>query len=272
MHTATGHPSRWNDKTLAYQDKFLRDIHKGTILQDCKFSLYYWEGAVGSSPILSQRCRGAWGLVDNGYHRWSCTQAPAKVNALLIEQRLSDWIESFRKDIECTFGILKGRFRILKTGVRLEGAVACDRIWLTCCALHNMLLEVDGLDLQWQEGVRSDWEGDMGENDPSECQRMAPFAMRRLQQPQLSQFGSREHEREAGRRGTVRMMNGDQDIDPEDDDDDDEDLVTEERRDEEGAIFLNSLAYNDFQERLVVHFDIKHRRNEIEWPTRNPSE
>jgi Plant transposon protein len=37
------------------------------------------------------------------------------------EERLSEWIESFRKDAECVFGILKGRFRVLKTGIRLDG-------------------------------------------------------------------------------------------------------------------------------------------------------
>ena len=31
-------------------------------------------------------------------------------------------------------------------------------IWLSCCALHNVLLEVDGLSAKWNEGVRSDWE------------------------------------------------------------------------------------------------------------------
>jgi hypothetical protein len=30
--------------------------------------------------------------------------------------------ESLRRDVECCFGILKGRWRILKVGVRLHGA------------------------------------------------------------------------------------------------------------------------------------------------------
>ena len=40
---------------------------------------------------------------------------------------------------------------------------------MTCCALHNMLLEVDGLDDEWQSGVKGDWEGDWGlhENEDS---------------------------------------------------------------------------------------------------------
>ena len=47
------------------------------------------------------------------------------------ELRWSKWIESMRKDVECVFGILKGRFRVLKTGIRLHGIKAADKIWLT---------------------------------------------------------------------------------------------------------------------------------------------
>jgi hypothetical protein len=38
-------------------------------------------------------------------------------------------------------------------------------VWFTCCALHNWLLEVDGLTEEWVGGVRkvvSEWEGDLG--------------------------------------------------------------------------------------------------------------
>ena len=54
-----------------------------------------------------------------------------------------------RKDVECAFGILKGRWGILKTSVCLQSTQAVDQVWLTCCAFHNMLLEIDGLDDQW---------------------------------------------------------------------------------------------------------------------------
>ena len=75
-----------------------------------------------------------------------------------------------RKDVECTFGILKGRFRILKTGIRLHGTDAADKIWMTCCALHNWLLEVDGLSEGWESGTRSEWEGELGDNDTEDIE------------------------------------------------------------------------------------------------------
>jgi hypothetical protein len=38
-----------------------------------------------------------------------------------------------------------------------------DDIWLTCCALHNWLLDIDGLSGQWKDGVLiSDWDGKLG--------------------------------------------------------------------------------------------------------------
>jgi len=42
-----------------------------------------------------------------------------------------------------------------------------DKIWLTCCALHNWLLDIDGLDKEWMEGMTagSDWLGSMGDHD-----------------------------------------------------------------------------------------------------------
>ena len=77
----------------------------------------------------------------------------------------SKLLESMRKDVECTFGILKGRWRILKSGIRHQGVDAVDKIWLTCCVLHNWLLEIDGLNAKWSEISMpgSDWEGELGD-------------------------------------------------------------------------------------------------------------
>lgn len=262
LYTTKGHPSRWNDKTLAHFDEFMSGVHEGKILQDVTFRLFSWAGDVGRSNIEWTEYSGAWGLVDNGYHKWSCTQAPSKICLLKKEQRLSDWIESFRKDAECVFGILKGRFRVLKTGIRVDGPKSADKIWLTCCALHNCLLEADGLD---------DWEGEIGLNDISDMS-YAPFALQRLSQTDFELFGSREHENAAAsaKRKDIRCgqlsddegtINGNMEID---------DPVTAGvvRYDHNGSVIVNSLAYGDFRQRLVEHFDILYRNNKVRWPVR----
>ena len=52
-------------------------------------------------------------------------------------------------DIECSFGILKGRWRILKYGLRFRKITYCDKMFITICALHNRLIKFDGLDKNW---------------------------------------------------------------------------------------------------------------------------
>ena len=152
LHTTGGHPARWNDKTIVMYDELARGLKNGTILQDNLFELF--EKASDGSIITVKYC-GAWLLVDNGYLNWGVTIPPMKQTMYVTETRWSQWLESMRKDVECTFGILKGRWRILKSGIRLHGVDTADNIWMTCCALHNMLLEVDGNSESWdgEEGM-----------------------------------------------------------------------------------------------------------------------
>ena len=177
LGSTKGHPGSWNDKTVVLFDTFTKAIKRGDILQDNIFELLEKRG----DEIVKVKYRGIWIVVDNGYHAWSITVPPFKNTNFRDEIRWSEWIESMRKDVECAFGILKGRWRILKTGVRLHSTQSADRIWLTCCALHNMLLEVDGLDIAWdgkQVGT-SEWEGDLGRLESEDV----PMAMRRVLSP-----------------------------------------------------------------------------------------
>ena len=121
-------------------------------------------------------------MVDNGYLNWSCTVPPNNNPTRYEDIRFSEWLESMRKDVECLFGIMKGRFCILRNGFRLNEIQNCDKLWLTCCALHNMLLSIDGLHKDWEKGILSDWETlyqrfqQNGRND----RLRAPFAINRF--------------------------------------------------------------------------------------------
>jgi len=54
----------------------------------------------------------------------------------------------------------------LKAGVRIHGVDWVDDVWLMCCALHKWLLDINGLNGEWKNGVpMSDWEGPMGDMD-----------------------------------------------------------------------------------------------------------
>ncbi len=119
-------------------------------------------------------------IVDNVYLDWLCTVPPFGVSNNIDKSWWSKWLESMQKDVECTFEILKGRWRILKSGVQLHGVEAVDSVWFAYCALHNWLLEVDGLMDEWMGGVQqvmSNWEGDIGCLDFKGVQVKVPNAL-----------------------------------------------------------------------------------------------
>ena len=50
--------------------------------------------------------------------------------------------------------------------MRIHGVDGVDDVWLMCCALHNWLLDIDGLNGEWKNDVPiSNWEGSMGDMD-----------------------------------------------------------------------------------------------------------
>jgi hypothetical protein len=157
-----------------------------------------------------------------------------KESNYIQEIRFSEWLESMRKDVECTFGILKGRFHILKTGVRTESVAMCDKIWMTCCALHNMLLFVDGLHENWENGAKSYYE--------DEDDKIAtPFAVNRLN-------------RHEGENNNINAT------DPVGD--------KFQKYTVDGKRVLRKMPLDMFQERLIHHFDIRFKKKNIEWPKR----
>ena len=76
---------------------------------------------------------------------------------------------------------MKGRFCILRYGFKFHSIDHCDKTWLTCCALHNMLLEIDGLHRKWENGERSNWENCYhSQLSISNESNFTPFAISRL--------------------------------------------------------------------------------------------
>jgi hypothetical protein len=142
LHTTNGGPGHWDDQSMVRLDTFVSGIRDGSVLNDCDFKLLA-RGKDGE--VKSLRFLGAYLIVDNGYLNWSCAVSSFGVTNDIDEIHWSKWLEYMQKDVVCTFGILKGGWRILKSGVRIYCIDSVDHIWFTCCALHNWLLEVDGL-------------------------------------------------------------------------------------------------------------------------------
>ena len=96
-------------------NRFITQIRSaGSTLQDNIFELLA-RGRGGE--VITVKYEGVYVIVDNGYLNWSCTVPPFTVTSNVDEIRWSKWLESMCKDFECTFGILKGRWQILKAGV-----------------------------------------------------------------------------------------------------------------------------------------------------------
>jgi hypothetical protein len=60
-------------------------------------------------------------------------------------------LESARKDVECVFGTLKKRWSCLKNPILIQDQDRIDDVFMTCCILHNMLLQYDYGDVEEDE-------------------------------------------------------------------------------------------------------------------------
>jgi hypothetical protein len=243
LSSTRGHPARWNDKTLVLFDDFATALRNRTVLDDVEFVLFE-KNADGE--VVERKYRGAWLIVDNGYLAWSCTIPPIKSTSSEGEIRFSQWLESVRKDVECTFGILKGRFRVLKSGIRLHGIEAADKIWLTCCALHNWLLEVDG----WNQP----WEGSLGQFEEDDN---VPAAINRLNSPAQA----RSYDTSGDGRGNDYIV-GEAVEQPEEQ----VGVPIEQSEDEQGVRHIRKMSMKTFRSKLIEHFIILKDRGNLRWP------
>lgn len=75
--------------------------------------------------------------------------------------------ESVRKDVECAFGRLKGRFRCLKIPARFESQETVADQFRACVCLHNMCHDWDGLGARWDKVLLVD-HGDSGDIDDTD--------------------------------------------------------------------------------------------------------
>jgi hypothetical protein len=65
----------------------------------------------------------------------------------------SSQVESSRKDVERTFGSLKKRWRCIINPIDLLDPCHIERLFITCCILHNMLVDHDGMD-DWNNRIK----------------------------------------------------------------------------------------------------------------------
>ena len=176
-----------NDKHIVKIDHNVHMLSNGW-LSSVEWNYYGHDEQICSS-------KGVYVICDNGYISWPTTICPfmgSRMNGRL-EDYFSSNIESVRKDVECVFGILKGRWASLDQGFKYREVKTCGDIFLTCAVLHNMMLVemlredkpsplqrglCSASDGMWLEGP-SDEQTDSDKTDAAELKEA--FEKRRMQ-------------------------------------------------------------------------------------------
>jgi len=148
LHCSAGFFGSRNDKTISKHDSFIEEIRTNDI-----YTKFEW--TMNVDEHTTREVKGVFLLCDGGYHKWAQMICPLKHTSKLGHTLWSCQLESVRKDIECTFGILKVRFRVLQHPLPYMAKdwntyrSKIDSIVWSCCVLHNMLLRHDGLEFLW---------------------------------------------------------------------------------------------------------------------------
>eukprot|EP00961_Rhodomonas_salina_P205805 2777848-Rhodomonas_salina.1 len=120
-----------NDKTILLYDLFIEEVKRGARYVNLEFKLMWAD----CSWTTHKGC-------------------PMLHSSDADDHRFSQQIEAVCKDIERTFGVLKGRFRIPKVPVLLHNQDKVDHVFWTCAILHNMIRKFN-FQKRWEADV--DW-------------------------------------------------------------------------------------------------------------------
>ena len=106
------------------------------LLEDVQYTL---NNAEGNEVVV----QGALLIADGGYLQLGCMMDPSHLLHSTEQTRWSELLESIRKDVECTFGILKIRFRILLHPPELHSFEDIPNVFIRRSISHKMILAYD---------------------------------------------------------------------------------------------------------------------------------
>ena len=135
---STYNPGANNDKTIAQNDEAVHQVrNNNTFLSNKTFETRCNDGTMRTHL-------GSYYICDGGYCNWTLLIPPFKDQ--IETSQYYGWskhVEGLRKDIECVFGKLKKRFLAIKNPICFANPHDIERMFLTCCAVHNALLAYD---------------------------------------------------------------------------------------------------------------------------------
>jgi len=124
-----------NDKSIVRRDHNVAAVRTGW------YSSVEWEYFTLHGEVSTDV--GYYLICDNGYLRWPTSICPyTHADKTSMEGYFSTNLESVRKDVECVFGIMKKRWKILDCGLKFRSMAVCEKIFFTCCCLHNEMLDM----------------------------------------------------------------------------------------------------------------------------------
>lgn len=136
IHVSRILPGAENDTSAIMQDDFLSRVLREDPLykqSQCMSHVSNDKTAVHTRAYV---------LVDGGCCGWPTTVSPiAHPRDDGGEVLWNKHHESLRKVMECAFGILKARRRILATRIEWRDENAVGEMFKVCCCLHNMIID-----------------------------------------------------------------------------------------------------------------------------------
>lgn len=137
LHVTPPYPATFVDSIIQKMDYSVNQVKNDPLYTEYPVSFRDSEGNIIHS-------KGTTLLVDGGYPSHKVFQTGGRHYTNFSEGVYCSHLESVRKDVECTFGVLKSRFRILKYGMRIANRDTVNCVIATCAGLHNELLIHDG--------------------------------------------------------------------------------------------------------------------------------
>ena len=135
LHVCSMFAGRFNDKTKVLYDEYVNRL-RTDFYDGFTYTVYDSDGVPSTMKIPYLIC-------DGGYHKWLQLMCGFKTTSKEYLSLFSKLLESLRKDVECTFGVLKKRFKILKVPLLFRDVSFIEDLFITCCVLHNWLLDHD---------------------------------------------------------------------------------------------------------------------------------
>jgi hypothetical protein len=161
VNISAGFPGSTNDKTGVRYDAYIQRLRSEPLFLNYEYPLFDSQGRHITG-------KGAWAIVDGGYHEWKVSQGPAPNAGTMQERSFSRAVVENRKDSEDTIGRMRGRMRILRMPFLCKHREDIDAVVHTTAIVHNMLLKSDGLAQKFDDVDPNFYLNDVEDGDAEE--------------------------------------------------------------------------------------------------------